>query len=67
MITVKNKYTGEEQEYTLSPEEALVSAAIQEDGMTAYLSEEHWRRYYRSLIIRSNGILRLGSWSVVAK
>ncbi len=65
MITVKNKYTGEEQGYTLSPKEALVSAAIQEDGMTAYLSEEHWRKYYRGLIIRSNGVLKLGNWSVV--
>lgn len=65
--TVRNRYTGATETYTLSPVEALVSAAMCEDGCVGYATDDVKRNFYRELIVRGQNGLRLTNWEVVSE
>jgi len=63
VYTVKNKYTGEMvAKDCLTPVEALIDAAMCEDGLNEWALLEHKRNYYRALVITQDDYLRLGHW-----
>ena len=65
--TVKNRYTGATETYTLPPVEALVSAAMCEDGCVGYITDAAKRNFYRGLIVHGQNGLRLTNWEVVSE
>ena len=63
---VRDKITGVEQTYTTPATDALISAAMIEDGQTQHLTDRGKRRFYNNLIINNRGKLRLSNWEVVS-
>ena len=65
VVTVYNKYTKVEETYTVPTiADALISAAMIEDGVVGWLTDESRRNYYRALIITNKDGRRLGNWVV---
>ena len=64
IVVVTNKYTGATISYDdgRTPENALVDAAMIEDGVSQWTMLEDRRNYYRALIIRQDDYIRLGQW-----
>jgi hypothetical protein len=62
MALVKNRYTGQVVESTLSITDALADAAMREDGM---LDTARWSSYYKALVTRQGTVFKLGQWESV--